>query len=1185
MYLKRLEITGFKSFADRTEFEFVPGVTAVVGPNGSGKSNVSDAIRWVLGEQSAKTLRGAKMEDIIFSGSDSRKPVNYCDVSLTLDNTDGQLHMDYTEVTVTRRVYRSGESEYYINRNHCRLKDIIELFMDTGVGKEAYSVIGQGRIDEILSTRSEDRRILFEEAAGIVKYKTRKKEAVKKLDETEQNLIRIQDIISELEEQIDPLSEQAEKARLFLDLKDKLKQKEVGLYILQFDRLHEQWNQLKKEVAELQGEQVARSTEISLLDAELVELRQQAGQVDEKLEELQQKLLFVTEEGEKKEGLREVLRERMRNYNRNRQEYREKGIALETKKEQFALSLASSRDNLEQTRVRAKSLEQELQFEQKRYANFAVMMAGDVDRLKGDYFEILNQMASLRNEQRHYRQMIEANQGKRERLEESNSQLIREKEALAFKRTQLEEKLRSIGEELVTLGKKYQELGEEEKQWILHRTQWNRELQAGEQRCNSLLSRRDVIREMQADFSGFMQGVREVLKAREKGFSGIEGAVAELIAVDKPYEVAIETALGGALQHVVVSDEKAGRDAIAFLKNNRAGRATFLPLDVIRPRSLSSSEREAISRIDGVIGVAADLVRVDSRYQGIVNNLLGQVIVTRDLEVANKVARQFQYRYRIVSQEGDLVNPGGSMTGGAVQQKSNHLLGRQRELEQLEKEIARQHNLNKELEEKLQSIAREEEEYRKQLDGIRSTMEGLRLQEQEIKGLMREVDAGEKGISDRWNIFRHDLDLLKKDEEQAEHRLTVYEEQLEELAIAEQEKKEEIEAAEKSKAEKETDKEALNVRITELKVQTATLREQLDTLTKEEERLTHECKLVQDELESLTHSLFNLDSTAVNSDEEEEKLNESIKTLRQEKEDYTRLIQEQREQRQHLYHQIDDREMGQKDKRHTLKTVEEKLRTSEVSVGRLDVELDGILNRLRDEYELTYERARELYALPENEKDTEQEVKGLRREIHALGTVNLGAIEEFERVSERYEFLQSQHTDLCGAKDSLYQVIHDINEEMSRRFHEAFVAIREHFAVVFSQLFGGGRADLQLSDPENLLETGIDIIAQPPGKKLQYLALLSGGEKALTAIALLFAIIRVKPVPFCVLDEVEAALDDANVNRFAEYLREFSSQTQFIVITHRKGTMEGADVLYGITMQESGISRLVSVRLDDEVTI
>ncbi len=1185
MYLKRLEIIGFKSFADRTEFEFVPGVTAVVGPNGSGKSNVSDAIRWVLGEQSAKTLRGAKMEDIIFSGSDSRKPVNYCEVSLTLDNTDGQLHMDYTEVTVTRRVYRSGESDYFINRNHCRLRDIIELFMDTGVGKEAYSVIGQGRIDEILSTRSEDRRVLFEEAAGIVKYKSRKKEAVKKLDETEHNLIRIEDIISEIEEQVGPLGEQAEKAQKYLDLKNQLKEKEIGLFILQFDRLYQQWTQVKSDVQFLQEEQVRHSTEISVVDGELVTLRQKASEVDQSLEQLQQKLLFVTEEAEKKEGLREVLRERMRNYHRNRQEYREKGVALETKKEQLDSLLETCQNNLEEMNTRVQSLEQELHFEQRRFANFTVVVTGDVDRLKGDYFEILNQMTSLRNEQRHFRQLIESNQGKIARLEESNSQLIQEKEDLAGKRNALEEQLRFIGEQLLATKKEYQEKEAEEKQWAQRRLNINQELQGGEQRYNALLSRRDVIREMQADFSGFMQGVREILKAREKGFQGIIGAVAELIRVDKKYEVAIETALGGALQHVVVSDEKAGRDAISYLKSNRAGRATFLPLNVIRPRTLGPSEMDRLRQIDGVVDIASNLVETKAAYGTIIANLLGNVIVTNNLEQANAIARQFQYRYRVVTLEGDLVNPGGSMTGGAVQQKSNHLLGRQREMEKLEQEIAGQKNQLEEIQGKIHQLAMEEKAFRENLEHLRREIEQFRLQEQEIKGLILEVDAGEKGISDRWKIFRHDLELLNKEEEQANHRLTVYDEQLEELAIAEQEKQAEIEVAEKSKLEKETDKDALNLRITELRVQTATVREQLDSLIKEEERLSKDQHQVQKELESLTHSLLNLDSDAAFSDEEEEKLDSTIKTLRQEKETYTQQIQEYKTIRQELYRGIDDREMAQKDQRRQLKEVEEKLRTGEVSVGRLDVELDSILNRLREEYELTYERAREIYPLPDNEKETEQLVKGLRREIQSLGTVNLGAVEEYERVRERHEFLLTQHNDLCGAKNSLYQVIQDIDAEMSRRFLETFEAIRDHFSIVFTQLFGGGRADLQLSDVTNLLETGIEIVAQPPGKKLQYLALLSGGEKALTAIALLFAIIKVKPVPFCVLDEVEAALDDANVNRFAEYLQEFSKQTQFIVITHRKGTMEGADVLYGITMQESGISRLVSVRLDDEVTM
>ena len=1184
MFLKRLEITGFKSFADRTELEFVPGITAVVGPNGSGKSNISDSIRWVLGEQSAKSLRGARMEDIIFSGSDGRKPVNYCEVSLTLDNADQTLKMDFSEVTVTRRVYRSGDSEYSINRQSCRLRDIVELFMDTGVGKEAYSVIGQGRIEEILSTRSEDRRVLFEEAAGIVKYKARKKEAVKKLDETEQNLVRVQDIMGEIAEQIEPLAEQADKAREYLRLKETLAHHEIGLYVKQFDVLYEEWEVLKQTVEALTNEQVECAADINRMDAKMADLKSYASEQDSVLEELQQRLLTVTEETEKAEGLREVLRERLRNFSRNKQDARGKATGLHEKQEALRGELAHVEEQVTSTSIRLAELEKELSSEQKRYANFMSFTDKDIERLKADYFEILNQMAALRNEVRHHEQVREASRHKSARLAQNNEQLIVQKKSIAARRAELEGELADVELKLAEGLTAFRDEAATRKKYADEKAKELEELRQGEHKLNGLISRRDVLRDMQADFSGFMQGVKEILKARERGFEGVEGAVAELVSVEKRYELALETALGGAMQHVVVANEAVGRQAIALLKSRRAGRATFLPLDVIKPRQLSDSERSRVCALPGVIGVAAELVRFADRYESIVYNLLGSVIVTETLEQANAAARQLGYRYRIVTLEGDVVNPGGSMSGGSVQQKSNHLLGRQRELEQLEAAIAGQKQENEGHYARLQMLTEEEAAWTEREEARRVAGEKLRLREQELKGLLRELDSAEKNIAERWEFFRHDQSVLDKEREQAERRIAMIEEELEELAIADQEKQQEIGSAEKSRREKETNKEALSARITELKVEVATRREQHEARLAEQRRLTQELAFVLQDLEATAKALFMLDSDVATSDEEEEKLDETIRQLRAEKEQYTTHIQEQRQRRQDVYARLAEHEANTKERRRRLKDVEDRLHRHEVRIERMDVELDTLLNKLREEYELSYEMAKERFPLPDDVEETSAIVKRTRQQMAVLGTVNLGSIEEYERLHERQEFLLAQHRDLREAKETLYDVITDIEGEMSRRFKEAFEAIREQFQVVFTQLFGGGRADLQLSNPDHLLETGIEIVAQPPGKKLQYLALLSGGEKALTAIALLFSILRVKPVPFCVLDEVEAALDEANVKRFAEYLREFCANTQFIVVTHRKGTMEGADVLYGVTMQESGVSKLVSVRLEEEET-
>lgn len=1184
MFLKRIELAGFKSFADKTEMEFVRGITAVVGPNGSGKSNISDGIRWVLGEQSVKSLRGGKMEDIIFAGSDARKAVNFGEVSLTLDNEDQALPLDFGEVTVTRRVHRSGDSEYFINRQSCRLRDITELFMDTGIGKEAYSIIGQGRIEEILSTRSEDRRGIFEEASGIVKYKSRKKEAVRKLDDTEQNLLRIHDLVSELEDQIGPLKEQSEKAIHYKELRSELKSKEISMYVHQIEQIHTSWSDATSKLALLQQEQLQLSTVVSRHDAMLESERNELRQLEEQVERLQSDLLQYSEATEKSEGYGELLKERTRNLQANR--------------EQLILSLSTSearhsdrKNELDQLNDKLSALIVELEELRARLSDEEAKLIGvtggisqeQEESLKGNLLELMNQMAQARNEIRYSDQQKEALERRVTRVSDESGKWEAQKVELEQRKKGLEAAIQKLGQEISSLrsgyiqgSEKYQAL-----QKLLEESQGT--IRKWEQKREALISRRDTMKEMQDDFDGFMLGVKEVLKAaRKETLHGVHGAVAELIRVPEHLEQAMETALGASVQHIVMENESVSRQAISFLKQRQLGRATFLPMDVIRSRQIGAGERQIAESAEGFVGIGADLVQYDERYAGIVGSLLGNVVIARTLEDANRIAARCQYRYRVVTLEGDVVNAGGSMTGGSQFKKNANLLGRKRQLDQLDQDIVDTEQQIARLRQSAVDTKRQLEETQIRLDELRQAGDVKRGEEQqtvmELKQLeheLRHVLEQVAASSQEKKGFDQEIKELEAAREEALVKLA---------ALEEEEKKthQAIHAAEFARKANESAKEQLQGELTNLKVREGKLDQERFSLEEQLRRLRGDYDTLGKDSRQNKTLLASIEADLLTNEQESIKQIENLNQYRLKKEEASQQLEFKRAARSSLSKKLGMAENETKEQRIQLKSVEEQLRQTEIGVNRLDVELENVLKKLSDDYELSYELAKQRYPVPEDIEGTQTEVQRLKRGISELGEVNLGAIEEYQRVHERYTFLDEQKSDLVEAKTTLYQVIREMDDEMSKRFKSTFDAIRREFGTVFSKLFGGGRADLVLLDPERLLETGIDIVAQPPGKKLQNLQLLSGGERALTAMALLFAILHVKPVPFCVLDEVEAALDEANVVRFAQYLREFSEQTQFIVVTHRKGTMEESDVLYGVTMEEGGVSKLVSVKLDSD---
>ncbi|MBB3109360.1 chromosome segregation protein [Paenibacillus phyllosphaerae] len=1186
MFLKRIELAGFKSFADKTELEFVRGITAVVGPNGSGKSNISDSIRWVLGEQSAKSLRGGKMEDIIFAGSDARKAVNIGEVSLTLDNSDNALPLEYNEVTVTRRVHRSGDSEYMINKQPCRLKDITELFMDTGIGKEAYSIIGQGRIEEILSTRSEDRRGIFEEASGIVKYKSRKREAQKKLDDTEQNLLRIHDLVSELEDQVEPLRVQSEKAIQYKGLREQLKISEISMYVHNIETVHRSWTEASAKLEKLGQEQLSLTTVVSKHDAVLEKDRQKLREIEETLDMLHASMLQYSEDYEKCEGYGEVLKERKKNLDQNRAQM-ETSIAAQTERvTTLTKEEAEFRGKAAELEAQLNELRGRLMTEEAQLLGAAAANSAEAEEsLKSDLLDVMSAMAQLRNEIRYAVQQEEALQRRMERLNEEQGKWKDQHQKMTDRRADLKQRLDDTMSAITAAREKY--ASESEKlqsgQKLLEETQ--SAARKWEQKLEALRSRRDTMKEMQDDLDGFMHGVKEVLKASRRpqgGLEGVHGAVAELIRVPEKLETAVETALGGALQHVVMTDERTARAAIAFLKQRQLGRATFLPMDVIRGRSVPEQEKRIIANVEGFVGIAAELVGSEPKYASIVDNLLGNVLIAQTLEHANRIAAKCQYRFRVVTLDGDVVNAGGSMTGGSMQKKGANLLGRQRQIEQLDAEVKETDTQLTKLHDKMYDLRKEHSIRSQNIDDLRGQGEQLRIGEQHLRAELQQLENESRHLDEQNKLYESDSTGQRQEREQLKASAAEAERKLVELTQEEAKLQEAIRIAEEKRKANESAKEQMQDQLTDLKIAVAKADREKQAFEDQAARVRADITRAKQELNGLRDMLSRQNEEAKQLIEETGRQSTQLNTLRGQKETCAEQTDLKRAQRAEMVKELENGESETKEQRASLRLVEDQIRQTEITANRLDVELDNLLRKLSEEYELSFELAKSKYPVPEDIAALQNEVRELKRKITLLGEVNLGAIDEYERVKERYEFLDEQKNDLIEAKTTLYQVIREMDEEMSKRFRTTFEAIRGHFVVVFAKLFGGGRADLILVDPERVLDSGIDIVAQPPGKKLQNLQLLSGGERALTAIALLFAILQVKPVPFCVLDEVEAALDEANVARYAQYLREFSHLTQFIVVTHRKGTMEEADVLYGVTMEEGGVSKLVSVRLEEE---
>ena len=1181
MYLKRIEIAGFKSFADRTIIEFNQGLTAVVGPNGSGKSNITEAIRWVLGEQSAKNLRGGTMPDVIFAGSSSRSPLNVAEVTLVLDNEERFLPIDFSEVSVSRRLTRSGDSDFFINKQSCRMKDIVNLFMDSGLGKESFSIISQGKVESIFNSKPEDRRGIFEEAAGVLKYKSRKKEAEKRLFETEDNLNRVQDIIYELEAQLAPLKEQSETASKYIVLKEQLTAVDVSVTVEKIEQQKAVWEEKDQALRIVLKELEEKKVTLQEQEGKLKELKDERELLETSMDNIQNQLLEVTTQLEKLEGQKNVLDERQRFSVQNKTSYETTLKELEEKETNLLKELTGLKEESVVLVENKKTLTTEVNRLSEQVLRFSKSTKEQLEDLRSEYVDVMQQQTNINNdlkylEKQHQQEMVRNEKD----VTTYDKLLLEEKETSTLqkqKAKELEKQQQMVSELLEDFRVKQGKVTELKTKVVSNEKQMYEALKILQQ----AQAREKSLKDVKASYTGFYQGVRSVLKEREQ-LGGIVGAVAELIEVPKEVSLAIETALGAAAQHVITDDEASARKAISYLKQQRVGRATFLPLTTIKSRHLTPSIKNRVDAHPGFVGVASELVTYPSHISQVIENILGLTIVAKDLRTANELAKLINFQYRVVSLEGDVMNPGGSMTGGASKHgQNNQLFSQGQELKNLEKQVAQMMKLYESEELEVRELKAALTLAEEELEKVRRDGEEARLLE---KTLTNELEICEQKAT-RQEKERRAFEYEKRElqrflEDYQEEKAQLLEAQ-EKLAIKKAELDELMsqtsQLEEENSLKKEETQHLLNTKQSELAV-ISEKNQQLKTRLNEKQ---YELETTTRQKESILSQLDSESSEHLSHGEVSQKIQGTMEELRLEKEKISRHLSELKESRETLFKEITEGDESVVINNQEIQAIMDQKTTLEVEKNGANIGLDRGLTYLQEEYGLTFEAGKANYEAVADFEAGKEQIKDLKAAVQQLGVVNLNAIEQYQEVNERYQFLVTQQADLILAKDELFETMNDMDELVIKKFHDVFCDIREEFRVVFPNMFGGGHADLILTDPTDLLHTGIDIVAQPPGKKLQSLSLLSGGERALTAIALLFAIIQARPVPFCILDEVEAALDDANVARYGNYLRHFGEDTQFIVITHRKGTMEAANVLYGVTMQESGVSKIVSVHLEE----
>lgn len=1179
MYLKSIEIHGFKSFANKIKFEFHNGITGIVGPNGSGKSNVADAVRWVLGEQKVKQLRGSKMEDVIFAGTENRKPLGFAYVAITLDNSDHKLDVDYEEVTVSRRLFRSGESEYMINGTQVRLKDVNELFYDTGIGKEGYSIIGQGQIDQILSGKPEERRELFDEAAGIVKFKRRKNQALKKLDDENQNLVRVQDILAELERQVGPLEKQCEKAKKYLLFKDDLKKYDVNMFLVEMEDIKNRLSDLDKKLEIATSDMNSSNEEFENIKKQYTKLEADLEEINNSIEAKKTMSTDTVLKIEKLEGRILVLKEQI-NSAKNNEEFiatRVNAISSDiAKKEKDLTELCKEKDdneNVIQETIKSQSeITTDISVIKEEIENFDKEIAEH----KAEIIEILNSKSMIKSKLQRCDTLLEQINIRKSQLNQKLIEFQSEKENQESKIEELKAELDKVNDLIDELNKTVSEYRNDLNDLRVENSKITKSISENRERYHKSKSNLEALKNITERYEGYGNSIKKVMELKENK-KGIIGVVADIIKVEKKYEVAIETALGGNIQNIVTDTETTAKEIIEYLKKNKYGRATFLPLSSMTKKT--GFNNEDVFSDKGVLGLACDLVEIKKEYEGVTKYLLGKVVVVDTIDNAIALERKYRYSLRIVTLEGEYLNIGGSISGGAFKNNSN-LLGRRREIEELENKLKDLKNEKENLDKNLIENRSKTSVLNDELDKINKALQEqniakntLELNLKQAKDRKNNIDTeyqeytAESGniASEIGNINNNSLELKKE--------LTNVEDRNSELEELIKQKSNNMDSINAKLVEKTSLLEEINIEISSLKQKHEFL-----------------CEKIQNSNNQISDLKNELEQIKNNSSENNNEISARIETI----DGITKEIEEGRKLIEKLNLEIEDlknaKEKQNKDHKEFFDKREElssRITQLDKEIYRLNSQKENLqeknetkINYMWNEYEITYRNAIELRDESLNDKaELRNSIANLKRQIKELGDVNVNAIEEFKEINERYQFMKEQHEDLMRAKENLLKIIDELEVGMRKQFKEKFAEIQVEFDKVFKELFGGGAGVIELTEADDILDAGINIISQPPGKKLQNMMQLSGGEKALTAICLLFAIQNLKPSPFCLLDEIEAALDGSNVIRFAEYLHKLTENTQFIVVTHRRGTMGCADRLYGITMQEKGVSALVSVDL------
>ena len=1180
MYLKRLELQGFKSFADKTVLEFMPGITSVIGPNGSGKSNISDAIRWVLGEQSMKSLRGSKSLDIIFAGTQNRKSLGFAEASLVFDNTDGSLPIEYTEVTVTRKIYRSGETGYYINKVPCRLKDVLELFMDTGIGKDGYSIIGQGKIDEILSNKSEDRRHIFEEAAGIVKYRVRKAESEKKLEHTKLNLLRINDILAEIETNIEPLKIQAEKAKKYLNLREELKNIEIGLFLYNIEKYKKELEDIVKDEEIYKNQCNDEEGRLERIKALKEELKSEIDHITESIEEMSNLGFESKKEIEMLNSDINVSNTRIENNKQNKERF-EKEIE----------ELTARIQELEEEKKQKEEKKENLKQNREKFAK-------ELEEKEKELAEITKKLSSKELEMEEHKKTVEENTDKKYELQASISEQDINYQNYQKRQTQIKNEMTGNISELDStrmkkeeIAKEFYEIESKRNKILTDLEEVSKEKQEADRKIKdfdskiNMLSGEKRIKESKLKFlietekekEGYIKSVKTLLKdcetTKELG-KGMHGVLANIIEVPEEYQTAIEMCLGSSLQNIVTENEEDAKRLIEHLRKNNLGRASFLPISSVKGKKLDRIK----GKNTGIIGIASDLIQYSKKFENIILNLLGRTVIVQDMETAIRVAKDNGYSFRIITVEGDVINPSGAITGGSVAKKTVNILGRGREIEKLQKEI-------KKLEEQIQKLEKEKETYQESIEHVlekASTFE-KELQETEItyatgKEKINSIEENITRVETRLNKLKEESKKLEEQKQESMKNKADFQEKIQ--AINEENEKLKKIITEFAELNKDNQKyvDDLNFDITNLKISVSSFDESETSIEEIQERIHSEIESTNRSIENKKKQIEQIIQDNFDLEKAIEEIKEKIEKIKEEVKNSGSKIEELKEKRIQKNEKLAEQEQEINSKLKIIEDLKAQMVKVDVKKTKLEEDINGIINKMWEEYELTPNNVVD-YRKPENIQLTQKKVKDMRNQIKELGSVNVDSIEEYKNLKDRYDFMCEQRVDLESTMAKLRKIISDMTSIMKEQFKEKFEMINKNFAEVFRELFGGGTASLRLEDKDNILECGIEITVQPPGKKLQNMMLLSGGEKAFTAIALLFAILKINPAPFCVLDEIEAALDDVNVYRYAEYLKKFSKNTQFLVITHRKGTMEAADTVYGITMEENGISKLLSMKL------